>query len=286
VSGRADIIMITHRSAGYVHVSLPRLLDTLGPTDRVWLWHNGDDEATIEALRSYRDDSRVARYHHSRENVLLREPTNWLWANSDAHFVSKVDDDCAVSHGWLDTLAAAHDANPDFGVIGSWRHHDDEFRPELARTKIQVFRGGHSLLRNLWVQGSGYLVPRDLVEKHGRLRADETFTGFCIRLARAGAVNGYYYPFLAEDHMDDPRSPHTRIRNDRDLLERMPLSARRNGITTVDEWDAQLRRSALVLQTSSLDPRQYTGWRHLVTRTRRRARRLVGLPTRRSSGTA
>src|SRR5699024_265627 len=39
MSHRVDIVMITYRSAGYLHLSLPRLLDTLGDRDRVWLWH-------------------------------------------------------------------------------------------------------------------------------------------------------------------------------------------------------------------------------------------------------
>lgn len=72
MSRRADIVMITYRSAGYIHLSLPRLLDTLGANDRVWLWHNGDDEATIEAIRPFVADDRVAQFHHSRENVRLR----------------------------------------------------------------------------------------------------------------------------------------------------------------------------------------------------------------------
>lgn len=275
---RADILMITYRSAGYVHLSLPRLLDTLGPDDRVWLWHNGDDEATIEALRGYRDDERVARYHHSRDNVRLREPTNWLWEGSQARFVSKVDDDCLVSHGWLDTFTAAHDANSDFGVVGSWRHPDEDLRPELAARKIQEFAGGHSLMRNLWVQGSGYLLRRELVEQHGPLRPDDSFTSYCIRLARAGAVNGFYYPFVPEDHMDDPRSPHTLIKHDADLMDRMPLSAKANGVTTVAQWTAQLQQSAVVLQSASLDPDSYQGWRRRVTSVRRRARALVGRP--------
>lgn len=280
MGGRADIIMITYRSAGYVHLSLPRLLDTLGPDDHVWLWHNGDDEATIEALRPFREDGRVARYHHSRENVRLREPTNWLWDGSRARFVSKVDDDCLVSPGWLDTFATAHDANPGFGAIGSWRHPDEDLRPELASRKIQEFDGGHSLLRNLWVQGSGYLLPHALVQAEGLLGADESFTSYCIRLARAGAVNGFYHPFVPEDHMDDPRSAHTLIKDDHDLLDRMPLSAKVNGVTTVEQWIAQLQQSALVLQTASLDPRAYTGWRRRWSSARRRARSLVGRPAR------
>src|SRR5699024_10195250 len=129
--------------------------------------------------------------------------------------------------------------NPRFGVIGSWRHWPDELRPELASRKIQTFAGGHQLMRNLWVQGSGYLMPRALVERHGLLGARDTFTDYCIRAARAGAINGYYYPFVREDHMDDPRSEHTLIRSDADLIERMPLSARVNGVSTVGEWTDQ-----------------------------------------------
>ena len=280
MSHRADILMITYRSAGYLHLSLPRLLDTLGERDRVWLWHNGDDEATIEALRPYTTDARVHRYHHSRENVKLREPTTWLWRESEARFVSKVDDDCLVSPGWIDTFTAAHDANPQFGVVGSWRHPPEDFRPELAAKKITTFVDGHQLMRNLWVQGSGYLMPRAIVERIGVLREEESFTDYCIRAARHGAENGFYYPFVPEDHMDDPRSPHTLIHSDADLAARMPLSARANGVSTVAEWTEQLERSALVLQTASLDPREYLGWRAKVKAVRRRLALLTGRPAR------
>ncbi|WP_370517175.1 glycosyltransferase [Pseudactinotalea sp. HY160] len=277
---RADVVMITYRSAGYLHLSLPRLLETLGPGDRVWLWHNGDDEATIEALRPFRTDPRVERYHHSRENVRLREPTNWLWQESTADFVSKVDDDCLVSPGWLDTFESAHAANPEFGVIGSWRHPAEDFRPALAEKKIEAFAGGHRLMRNHWVQGSGYLLRHALVDRHGGLRPEESFTGYCLRLARAGAVNGFYYPFVAEEHMDDPRCAHTLIHTEADLVARMPLSAQANGVRTVADWTAQLVRSALLLQAASLDLRAYEGWRHAVASARRRINLALGRTAR------
>ena len=280
MSHRADILMITHRSAGYLHLSLPRLLSTLGEEDRVWVWHNGDDEATLEALRPFIRDDRVHRFHHSRQNVRLREPTCWLWRESGARFVSKVDDDCLVHPGWLDTFAQAHEANPQFGVIGSWRHPPQDSRPELARRKIQTYSGGHQLMRNLWVQGSGYLMSRAVVDRAGLLGRDESFTAYCIRTARAGAVNGFYYPFVPEDHMDDPRSPHTLIRTDADLLARMPLSAEKNGVTTVDAWTDQLRHSAHLLQSASLDPRVYSGWRAKARAARRRLAHLTGRPVR------
>lgn len=280
MSHRADILMITYRSAGYLTLSLPRLLGSLGEQDRVWLWHNGDDEATIEALRPFTTDDRVHRYRHSRENVKLREPTSWLWRESGARFVSKVDDDCLVSPGWLDTFTAAHDANPQFGVIGSWRHPPEDFEPALAERKMETFADGHRLMRNLWVQGSGYLMPRALTERHGPLGPKDSFTDFCIKAARYGAVNGFYFPFVAEDHMDDPRSPHTLIRTDEDLLDRMPLSARANGVTTVAEWTDQLVRSARVLQGASLDPNHYSGWHATMSSVRRRWERVIGRSSR------
>ena len=116
------------------------------------------------------------RFHHSRENRKLREPTNWLWAESDGDFVSKVDDDCIVAPDWLDVLRRPYDDFDGFGVLGSWRFPDEDFDPELAAAKIQEFPGGHRVLRNHWVQGSGYLLPARLVERHGALRADESFT--------------------------------------------------------------------------------------------------------------
>src|SRR5699024_2275968 len=219
-------------------------------------------------------------YHHSRQNVKLHEPTSWLWSESSAPFVSKVDDDCLVSPGWLDTFTAAQAANPQLGVIGSWRHPPEDFRLELAEKKIESLRDGHQIMRNLWVQGSGYLMRREVIERNGLLRAQESFTNYCIRAARLGAVNGFYYPFVREDHMDDPRSSHTLIHTNADLADRMPLSAKANGVSTVAEWTEQLVRSAQILQTASLDPRDYSGWRAKVRTGRRRLARTFGRPAR------
>lgn len=268
--GRADILMITYNSPTYVRLSLPRLLETCRENDRVWLWHNGDDEETLEVVRSYSRDSRVARFHHSRENVKLRSPTNWLFSESCADLVSKVDDDCLVSHGWVERIAAAHRDNPEFGVVGSWRHPDEDFVPDVASRKIFRYSGGHYLLRNLWVQGSGFLMGRSWIERVGELRSKESFTQYCVRLAKAGAINGWCYPFVREEHMDDPRSPNTLLRTDADLRWRSPLSAQANGLQTIDSWQDQIRRSAVVLQSASLDTRQYAGWRRTVQKVRQR----------------
>ncbi len=280
MSRRADVLMVTHRSAGYISKSLSRLLDSCGPDDRVWLWHNGDDTATLTALEDFLGDPRIERFHHSADNVRLTPAMQWLWTESSARYLAKVDDDCLVDERWLQTLAAAHEANPSFGVVGSWRPPAEDFRPRVAHKKIDEFFGGHQLMRNHWVQGSGFLLKKAWADRVGGIRDGETFTAYCLRLARAGAVNGWYFPFVPEDHMDDPRSEHSLIRTDQDLLDRLPLSAQYLGVTTVEQWVRQLQHSAEVVQAASLDLREYEGWRSKLRTLERRTRRGLGRPAR------
>jgi glycosyltransferase involved in cell wall biosynthesis len=273
--GWIDVLMVTYRSPEYVRLSLDNLLRTADERTRVWLWHNGTHEETLDVVRAFLGHPRVHRFHHSLENVRLREPTNWLWREADGEFVSKVDDDCLEPPEWIETLRKAHQDFAGFGVLGTWRFYPEDFRPDAASRKIGQFPGGHRVMRNLWVQGSGYLLRRSVVEEIGPLREGQSFTQYCIDSARRGWVNGWYYPFLFEEHMDDPRSPNSLLRSDADLLERLPLSARQNGVRTLDDWTAQMRRSAEVAQTAPLDPRHFLGWRAKRRAAKRRIQRLV-----------
>lgn len=269
-----DVLMITHRRADYLRLTLPRLLESCGDDMRVWLWHNGNDSETLGVAREYASDPRVHKFHHSPENSALTAPTNWLWENSYAPLVGKVDDDCLVDLNWAQVLSEAHRSYDRFGVLGTWRFYPEDFVPELANRKIATFPGGHKVLQNFWVQGSGYLMKRTCVEQKGLLEPGQSFTDYCIAVALAGYVNGWIYPFVREEHFDDPRSPYSELRSDQDLLEKAPLSIKRNGVTTLDEWEAQMKRSAWRVQAASIDSRYYRGWRRHLRRGRRRVARV------------
>lgn len=255
-----DVVMITYNAPDYVRLSLPRLLESCDESARVWLWHNGDDEETLEVTRSFSSDPRVHRFHHSRENVGVTPPTNWLWSESDATYVSKVDDDCLLDVDWIRRIRGAYEGHPEFGAIGASRLRPDDVDDRLLMKKLER-HGSVELVRNHWVQGSGYLVPRRLVERRGPIREGEGWTNYCLELALAGAVNGFLYPLVFEDHMDDPRSPHTLMRSDEDLAWRMPLSIGLSKVRTLHDWEMQLRRSALEIQQAPNDLREWTGWR-------------------------
>jgi len=264
-----DILMITYNRPEYTRLSLERLLDTCDGEARVWVWHNGMHEETLEIARSFQTHPRFHRFHHSLENVCLTEPTNWLWSESSGAYLSKVDDDCLVPENWLSVLRQAHCDIPKLGVVGCWRFPNEDFDEALSRKKI-VSYGQHQLLQNCWVEGSGYLMKRECVDQQGLLKERQSFTSYCIHLAAKGWVNGWYYPFLYQEHMDDPRAEHSLLKSDADLEAFLPLSAKRNGIATLDEWTAQLKRSARICQSASTNPHDYLGWRGRVRRQTRR----------------
>ncbi len=272
-----DVLMVTYDQPDYVRLSLPRLLDSCGQNDRVWLWHNGEHAETLETVRSLANHPRVFRFHHSKENVRLRPARNWLWENATGDLVGTVDDDCLVQRSWIQTLGRAHMDCPEFGAIGSWRFQDEDFIPELAERKIEEFDYGHRLLRNHWVQGSGHLLKRLCIERHGLLKPGQSFVQYCVELALAGWINGWYYPFVREQHLDDPRFPDSRLKSDADLRRRPPLTAARTGVTTLSEWEQRIRLSARTVQAATLDLRYYRGWRRRLRGASRRLKQLAGI---------
>lgn len=265
-----DILFITYNRPDYTKLSLKRLLDTCDDTMRVWVWHNGTDQKTLDVVQSFRDHPNFFEFYHSIENKKLNEPTNWLWKNAPGDFLGKVDDDCLMPSGWANVLREAHVDVPQFGVIGCWHYFEEDIIPEYANKRIVRYNGQHQLLQNCWIGGSGYLMKRQCVKDMGLLQANRNFTNYCIRLAAKGWVNGWYYPFIYQDHMDDPRSPNTGLKTDEDLKKHLPLTAKNTGSYSLTDWLDFLHKDALVLQSANLDPKYYLGLRAKIRKFRER----------------
>jgi hypothetical protein len=61
--------------------------------------------------------------------------------------------------------------------------------------------------------------------------------------------------------MDDPRSPHTLLKTDRDVERYNPLSAVTFGVRTLEGWRARLKRSARIVQSAPTSLPRYRLWR-------------------------
>ena len=107
-----DVLMITYNRPEYTRLALDRLLATGDENLRVWLWHNGAHEETLSVVREHLDHPCVWKFHHSRENAKLRDPTNWILQEGDSEYVSKVDDDCLVPEGWIEHSVRRLDVEP------------------------------------------------------------------------------------------------------------------------------------------------------------------------------
>lgn len=273
-----DILMITYNRTAYTRLSLPRLLETCDDSMRVWVWHNGAHVPTLEVVEQNRPHPRLHQFHHCPENKKLLEPINWLLGNANGRFLALVNDDCLVSEGWAGHLRQALADVDELGVVACWHFPLDDFLPSMARHKIRTFRNGHTLMVNPWVQGSGILMKRSCVQAMGHV-TEEGFSAYCLKIAQAGWVNGWYLPLIPIDHMDDPRSSHTQLRCDRDLEDGLPLSARMRGVRTLAQWDQQLRRSARIVQQAPADPRCYFGWRKSIRSAYGRWLHLLGKDT-------
>lgn len=271
-----DILMITHNRPGFTRMALGALLESCDDTMRVWIWHNGDHAETLEVVQSFRDHPHVHRIHVSPENKKLREPTNWFWGNSDGSYLSKVDDDCLLPPDWAKTLRQAHEDEPRLGIIACWRFYDEDFVPELAEKKMKTIAGGHRLMSHHHVQGSGYVMKREVQDYLGPLGDQEGFTTYCQRAAVAGWDVGWYYPFVHEEHMDDARSEYYPYRTDAEFMEKRPLTAINMGVRSLEEWRARSVWQARALLKDRAPAKSFFGWRRLLRRTRVRAFKFLG----------
>jgi GT2 family glycosyltransferase len=270
-----DVLMITHNRPQYTAMALERLLESSEVGTRVWVWHYGPEPETWTIVSSFAGHPRLHTAYRSPVNVGLREATNWFWTHARAGFVGKVDDDCLVDAGWASALVRAHRVVPKLGIAACWHFYEDDFVRDLAAEKIRKLEGGQQFMLNCWVQGSGYVMKRSVLEQLGPLRAGESFTGYCVRASLAGWINGWHLPLIHIEHMDDPRSPHTRFRSEDEFLRNRPLSAVVHEVRTLEEWKSRARWMARSIQAAPYDPLRYVGWRaklrNGVTRLKRSA---------------
>lgn len=261
-----DVLMVTHERLHYTRKALPRLLASCDEAMRVWVWHNGDDAPTLDYVRSLRSHPRFFRFHHSRTNERLWVPTNWLWAESDGELLSRIDDDCLVPDGWGDTFRQAHLASDQLGVLGCWSLMEEDVEDNLVSHKRRSF-GNTAIVQNSWVGGAGHVIKRACVDRVGPLPAGESFPRYCIEVALNGWINGFPYPFVYLDHLDDPRHPDTRREAPAPAIVWRAVS--RVGLGGRDPLDSLRVRQKVIARevlTAGTDPRWYVGWRGRVSR--------------------
>jgi glycosyltransferase involved in cell wall biosynthesis len=207
---RIDLLFITYNRLHYTKLSLASVLADSSEDFALTIWDNASSDGTVEYLKNDISDPRIKDIVFSTKNVGQTAALNAIWSRSDADLLGKLDNDCIVSPGWTRTLARAHQDIDQLGVIACWHFFPDDFDYDRAQHKIYSF-GRHQILRHPWTCGTGLLVKRSTFSRFGPFK-DRATTSYWLNVASGGYINGFYYPLIHQEHMDDPRSQHNSLK--------------------------------------------------------------------------
>ena len=255
-----DLIFITYNRLDYTKLALASVLADPSEEFSLTIWDNASTDDTTKYLRKEVQDPRIADIVLSKKNVGQTAAINEIWSNSRADLLGKLDNDCLVTPGWTRKLAEAHKDIDDLGVIACWHFFPDDFDYQRAKHKIQKF-GKHQILRHPWTCGTGFLIKKETFKKLGPIRNSST-TPFLLKMASANYINGFYYPLIYQEHMDDPKSRYTQLKDEASYqaAKSVTFSINLPGQNTLsDKW--RWRKNVLDnLLDSPWEAKYYTSW--------------------------
>jgi len=114
------------------------------------------------------------------------------------------------------------------------------------------------------------------MKKFGPLKTSAT-TGYWINLALNGFINGFYYPLIYVEHMDDPKSRYCLIK-DKESFETAAAvtvglqAGRYKDLRGRLQWRQEIIRN---LMDDPYDPKYYLGWRRKLRRLKSRMRKFI-----------
>src|ERR1035438_7758221 len=268
------LIFLTHNRLEYTKLALQSVLANPNDDFALTIWDNASTDGTAEYLKTIKDP-RIKEIIFSRENVAQTTAVRQVWQASKADLVGKLDNDCLLPRGWLITLARAHQDISNLGNISIWSFFPDDFDYHRAKHKIQQL-GTHQIPRHPWTCGTGFLIKRRTFEEMQPLEGGG-MTGFFIRVAAKGCINGFYCPLLFQDHMDDPKSSHCRIKTEEGYREAAKVTAVLQSGRFSDLEGYMKYRQAIIdtILDGTLDPRAYVGWRDRLRRGTKWALRIA-----------
>ncbi|MHC4738326.1 MAG: glycosyltransferase family 2 protein [Planctomycetota bacterium] len=259
------LVFLSHNRLEYTKLALASILEDVTEEFSLTVWDNASTDGTVEYLKGL-NDPRILDLILSKENVGQTAAVNQVWSSSKADLLGKLDNDCLLTPGWTRILAQAHYDINKLGVVACWHYFPDDFNYERAKHKIQNF-GKHKILRHPWTCGTGFLIKRETFLKFGPIQR-ETVTQYWLRMSSEDYINGWYYPLIYQEHMDDPKSRHSHLNDEASYLaaKSVTYNINRHGQNTLaDRW--RWRQEVLNnLLDDPWDAKYYTGWRSKIRR--------------------
>jgi 2-polyprenyl-3-methyl-5-hydroxy-6-metoxy-1,4-benzoquinol methylase/GT2 family glycosyltransferase len=222
------LLMVAYNRLEYTRLALEAVLKLDYPNLNVIVWDNASTDGTVEYLR----ERLGAERHRGRSlqnapqltfipspmNRGVVFPMNEVWSSDpEAELLAKIDNDTLVPPELLKRLAESHLRSNQFGVLSGF-HFRQEGEALAEEHRIKTFDGVR-VLPQPYSGGCAVMIRREVFERIGRIGCrsdgpngrpfmDSGWTAYQQRLTQEGFVNGYPWPPIHVDHMEDTRSLH------------------------------------------------------------------------------
>ncbi|MFA5865312.1 MAG: glycosyltransferase family 2 protein [Phycisphaerae bacterium] len=257
---KIDLVFITYNRLEYTKLALKSVLADPQEKFSLTIWDNGSTDGTIEYLKNKVKDPRISNIIFSKANIGQVAAINQIWSHSKADLVGKLDNDCLVTSGWTRVLAKAHEGIDKLGVVACWHFFPEDFNYELAKHKIQSF-GNHQIFRHPWTCGTGLLLKRKIFNQIGPIQGRST-TKYWLKIALRGFINGFYFPLIYQEHMDDPRSKYCNIHKmSFNYAYKHSFGYQTKAIKNINEYKSLHDKIIHNLLYDPFEAKFYTGWR-------------------------
>ena len=270
------IVLVTHNRLEYTRKTVSRLLEDPGEEFDIYLWDNASTDGTQEYLQNLKDP-RIVETIYSKDNQGQTGAMNYVWSKTKAELIGKLDNDCLVTPGWTRILTQAHKDIKNLGAVACWHYPLEEFNESAVRKagKIQTF-GNHQIFRHPWVCGSGFIMKRSSFQRHGQWKkgCNVATTYYFLKMALAGEINGWYYPLVLQEHMDDPKSKHSLIKTNQGI-QKMHESTFSLRTEQIYDMESRMARREFVLNNLFYDPWEAEHYTRLRVTFRRGIQKII-----------
>lgn len=238
-----EIIYVTHDRLYYTKKTLPVMIENAGHPFKLTIVDNNSQDGTVEYLKQYENHPYIKAIIYNKENRGLSSVTNDFWKNADCDYVGKVDNDTLLPKDWLKNLLEIQEKNSHLkmGVIGGIAFRPEDVPLTFVKEKLII---NSSVVRMMHIGGCCYIVRKSVIDTKGFLGDTDKkihgWTRYQCELTTAGYINGYTWPLMYVDHMDDPRSDH--FDQSEDNIKRMEYVMSLRGIKVPNgDWSQVVR---------------------------------------------
>ena len=197
------LCMVTWDRLSYTKQALKSLMKQKNKDWKLTIVDNGSLDGTVDYLKTLKDERiDIVLWE---ENKGLSTATDYVFGRATTKYIGRVDNDIILPVNWLDRCLQAHEAYDNFGFIGGFHFKSEDLAERQPKPSefngVEVWEKQH-------IGGCSFLLRRKNYKEKIGGQGVMGLTDYQLAWKEQGFVNGYLYPLVYVQHLEDPREPH------------------------------------------------------------------------------